>query len=128
MPKEKGGMGLRDIHSFNMALLAEQVWRLIENYDSLCAKVLRSRYYSIGDILNCELNKGSSFVWQSIWAGIQVFKKGHIWRVGGGTKTNIWEDCWIPNSASRKILTVRGGQMLSKVCELIDPHSGEWDE
>ena len=121
-------MGFRDIHCFNLAMLAKQCWRLIDNYDSLCARVLRSRYYPSGDILNCELKKGSSYVWQSIWAGIQTFKKGSIWRVGDGTKIDIWEDCWIPNSSSRKILTVRGNRVLSRVNELIDPYLGEWDE
>ena len=124
MPKDKGGMGFRDIHSFNLAMLAKQVWRLIENYDSLCAKVLRSRYYPTGDILNCELKKGSSFVWQSIWVGIQTFKKGSIWRVGDGAKINIWDDCWIPNSSSRKIVTVRVNQVLTSVHELIDKSRG----
>ena len=77
---------------------------------------------------NCELKKGSSYVWQSIWAGIQTFKKGCIWRVGDGTKINIWNDCWIPNSASKKIITIRGNQVLTKVCELLDPIIGDWDE
>ena len=86
-------MGFRDIHCFNLAMLAKQCWRLIENYDSLCDKVLRARYYPTSDILNSTLKKGSSFVWQSIFAGIQTFKKGHIWRVGDGLKINIWEDC-----------------------------------
>jgi hypothetical protein len=62
VPKEKGGVGFRDIHIFNLALLAKQCWRLIEHYDSLCARVLRARYYPTGDILNCTLKKGSSFV------------------------------------------------------------------
>ena len=64
----------------------------------------------------------------SLWAGVQTFKKGCIWRVGDGAKINIWNDCWIPNSASRKIITVQGNQVLTRVCELIDPISGEWDE
>jgi hypothetical protein len=59
IPKERGGMGFRDVHSFNLAMLAKQCWILIENYDSLCARVLRARYYPRGDILNCELKKGS---------------------------------------------------------------------
>lgn len=67
-------------------------------------------------------------MWQSIWADIQTFKKGCIWRVGTGEKINIWNDCWIPNSSSKKILIVRGNQVLTRVCELIDPISGEWDE
>jgi len=128
VPKEKGGLGFRDIASFNLALLAKQCWRLIENFDSLCARVLRAKYYPFGDILNCQLKKGASYVWQSIWAGIQTFKKGCIWRVGDGSKINIWEDHWIPGSSSRKIITVRGNQILSKVNELIDPESGERDE
>jgi hypothetical protein len=55
-------------------------------------------------------------------------RKGCIWRVGNGEKINIYTDCWIPNSASKKIITVRGNQILTKVGELIDPIIGEWDE
>ena len=57
VPKNQGGMGFRDIHCFNLAMLAKQCWRLIENNASLCAKVLRARYYPNGDILNHELKR-----------------------------------------------------------------------
>lgn len=43
-------------------------------------------------------------------------------------KINIWNDPWIPSSVSWKVLTPRGAIMLSKVEELIDPHSGQWDK
>ena len=62
MPKGQGGMGFRDIHCFNLALLAKQCWRLIEQNDSLCARVLRAKYYPEGDILSVSLKKDSSYV------------------------------------------------------------------
>jgi hypothetical protein len=48
LPKYKGGMGFRDLHIFNLAMLAKQVWRLLYNLDFLCARVLRAKYYPDG--------------------------------------------------------------------------------
>jgi hypothetical protein len=98
VPKSRGGMGFRDPHCFNKAMLAKQIWRLISTPESLCARVLRSKYYPDGKILEAKLKKGSSFTWQSIMAGLHTFKKGAIWRVGDGKQINIWEDTWIPLS------------------------------
>jgi hypothetical protein len=59
--QKKGDIGFRDIHCFNLALLAKQAWRLITESDSLCAEVLRVKYYPTGDLLNAEMKKGGSF-------------------------------------------------------------------
>lgn len=70
MPKDRGGMGFRDRKHFNKAMLAKQVWRLISEPDSLCARVLRSKYYPYGQTLNAKLKPGSSFTWQGIMMGM----------------------------------------------------------
>ena len=103
--KKDGGMGFRDLHSFNLAMLAKQCWRLITNPNSLCAQVLRAKYYPHGNLLKAGPKGGSSFTWQSIVAGLATFKRGCIWRVGSGNQINIWEDHWIPKSPPRKIET-----------------------
>uniref|UniRef100_A0A8I6YQZ6 Reverse transcriptase domain-containing protein n=1 Tax=Hordeum vulgare subsp. vulgare TaxID=112509 RepID=A0A8I6YQZ6_HORVV len=128
VPKEQGGMGFRDIHCFNLVLLAKQSWRLLCEPDSLCGRVLRARYYPDGDLLNCQLKKRSSYTWQSIWHGLQTFKKGIIWRVGDGSSINIWNDPWISSSPNKRILTPRNNIVLTKVSELIDVESRSWDE
>lgn len=129
LPKLKGGMGFRDFHSFNLAMLAKQVWRLLCDPYSLCAQVLREKYYPDGNkLLQAKLKSGSSYTWQSVLAGLECFKRGYIWRVGDGSQINIWNDNWIPSSHNMKILTPRGNILVSTVNELISPIDGRWDE
>jgi hypothetical protein len=127
-PKNDGGMGFRNFHSFNLAMLAKQGWMLITDLESLCARVLRAKYYPNGDILKAGPKTGSSFTWQSILAGLTTLKRGLIWRVGTGEKINIWRDPWIPSSPSRTVITPRGATIYTKVSDLIDPVTETWDE
>jgi len=79
IPKNMGGMGFRDIEAFNKALLAKQVWRLLLEPNSLCARALRARYYLDGKPLNARLKSGSLYTWQSILAGLDCYRRGYIW-------------------------------------------------
>jgi hypothetical protein len=109
-------------------MLAKQTWRLITEPESLRAQVLQVKYYPHGDILKAGPKAGSSFTWQSIFAGVATFKRGYVWRVGNGEKINIWQDPWIPSSPDRKIITPRGASIYTKVSDLIDPVSERWYE
>ena len=82
LPKAQGGLGFRDMHSFNMAMLSRLAWRLIQNPDSLCARVLKSKYYPNGKLLETVFASDSSPVWRAIEFGLELLKKGLIWRVG----------------------------------------------
>lgn len=65
-------MGFRDLQSFNLAMLAKQVWWLLCEPESLCAQVLRAKYYPDGKLLEAKPKKGSSFTWQSMLASCVV--------------------------------------------------------
>jgi hypothetical protein len=52
LPKCWGGMGFRDMRMFNQALLARQVWRLIQFPDCLCAQLLKAKYYPKGELVD----------------------------------------------------------------------------
>ena len=100
----------------------------IDDPKSLCAIILRAKYFPDGDLFKATLKKKASYTWQSIMARVETLKRGYIWRIGDGSKVNIWDDLWIPQSPSRKFLTVRGSNIISRVSDLIDPSTGDWDE
>lgn len=53
--KSEGGIGFRDLHDFNLALLAEQGWRLMTNDSCLMTQVIKATYFEGGNFLNSNL-------------------------------------------------------------------------
>ena len=127
IPKERGGMDFRDVHSFNLAMLAKQFQRLIENFGSLCARVLRARYYPNGDILNTVFPSDVSPVWRGIEQGLKLLKKGLIWRVGNGKSIQIQRDQWIPRVDGLKTAQFIRRSRLRWVNQLINQETKDWD-
>ena len=117
-------MGFKDLQSFNLAMLVKQSWGLITNPDSLGVRVIKAKYFPNGTLLQATPKNGSSFTWQSILMGLENFKLGYIWRIGTGEMVNIWNDPWVPTSPNRRIITVRGQTIVTRVSELMDPISG----
>jgi hypothetical protein len=111
-----------------MAMLAKQAWRLLTDPDSLCARVLKARYYRETSVLEADAKEGISYTWRSILKGVQLVQKGVIARVGYGSSINIWNDPWLPRDWGRQPITPRGHHVLTLVKELMDPVTGGWDE
>jgi hypothetical protein len=74
-PKSEGGLGFRDIHAFNLAMLAKQGWRLLSDPDSLCARILKAKYLQNTNCLRAQVKSGSAYTWCTIMKGIEVLKR-----------------------------------------------------
>lgn len=122
-----GGLGFKDLRLFNQALLARQAWRLVQFPESLCAKLLKARYCPRGNIVDTAFCTNSSPTWQSILHGLELLKKGIIWRIGNGSQVRIWRDPWIPRDYSLKVTTRRGRCRMKWVSELLDISGQHWD-
>ncbi|XP_057457734.1 uncharacterized protein LOC130748518 [Lotus japonicus] len=83
-PKACGGLGFRDFRSFNDALLAKQVWRLLHREDSLLFKCLKARYFPRSSLLDAPVGFRPSFAWRSICSARPIIKDGFVWKVGNG--------------------------------------------
>ena len=82
--KAKRGLGYKDLENFNLALLAKQWWRLIQNPQSLVARIIKEKYFSGCSFMDSVLGNRPSYAWRSIWNSKKLLKKGLIWRVGDG--------------------------------------------
>jgi hypothetical protein len=61
-----------------MAMLTKQVWHLWQQPDSLCARVLKAKYFPNSSILGAKPKLGMSYSWRSILGGLEIVKKGMI--------------------------------------------------
>ncbi|PNY15474.1 ribonuclease H [Trifolium pratense] len=98
-PKEEGGLGIRNLKLFNIALLGKWWWRLKNEKDLLWCRVLLGRY---GKDLGFVKNK-SSLWWRDL-NDIANFKsqgrdrwfEDHLTKVvGNGRKTLFWNEPWV---------------------------------
>jgi hypothetical protein len=88
-PKSRGGMGFRDSALFNQALLARQAWRLLDKPNSLCARLMKAKYFPNGNLLDTVFASDASPSWKGVEHGLDLLKKGVIWRIGNRKKINI---------------------------------------
>ena len=76
--EEVGGLGFKEIKKFNDALLAKQVWHMINNPDSLCHRVFKTRFFPECSILEAKDSICGSYTWKSILSACDVIRKGMI--------------------------------------------------
>ncbi|CAK8537008.1 unnamed protein product [Lathyrus sativus] len=118
LPIDKGGLGMKYLPDFNVALLNKWRWRILKGGDEVWLRLLKARY---GDISSVMLSKGthslisnsspphsttsspsSSYWWKDL---ISIGKFGHLdpmvrlcnFKIGRGFTTPFWEVNWTGN-------------------------------
>ncbi|XP_022549590.1 uncharacterized protein LOC111201644 [Brassica napus] len=128
LPREEGGIGFRMIHEFNLALLAKQLWRLVQFPDSLVVRVLKGRYYKLTSPLRVNSASCPSYVWTSISAARKLLLLGIRQKIHSGYEVKVWEDPWIPTIPARPAVPVAPVMHPNmRVSDLIDQIGKDWD-
>ncbi|XP_024177965.2 uncharacterized protein LOC112183883 [Rosa chinensis] len=77
--KEEGGMGFRDLHAHNLALLAKQGWRLLRNPGTLVSRLFKAIYFPDSSFLEAPAPNHASACWRGIFAASSVLRGGIRW-------------------------------------------------
>lgn len=126
--KRDGGLGFRDIQSFNDALLGKLSWRILNNPDCLLARILRGKYCKYSPLLEVQATQNCSHGWRSILIGRDLVKNHLGWAIDNGETVKIWSDSWLSTTQAETPMgpaTEQTNDALVKT--LFHANTCEWD-
>lgn len=128
-PKEEGGVGLRDLYSFNKALIMKAGWGLITTPDAFWVQVVKAKYGCGQGILPVVIKKNQA---SSFWRGINgVWKdlmRGVQWTIGDGKRVRFWYDRWLPSGLilNETTTVVIPDELVEQSVDFFSHESGHW--
>lgn len=128
LPKDKGGMGFKNLHGFNLALLGKHCWNFMARPNTLVARLYKARYFPNFNFLEAGQGAGPSFIWAGLWKAKEALKNGFRWVIGDGAEVSIYKHRWL--RGKENYMVERGYDHESdaaKVKMLFYPGTRTWD-
>lgn len=89
LSSHNGRLVYRDLVDFNLALLAKQSWRILQNSNAMWVHILKGSYFPDPDFLDAELGSQPSWLWSSLLDGRDSILCKARRLVLNGEQTNI---------------------------------------
>lgn len=126
--KKDGGLGFREIQTFNDAMLGKLSWRIFVEPNSLLARVLKGKYYTYSDLMECVSPASASHGWKGILTGRDLISKHLGWAIDNGSKARVWQDFWLSTHDQKRPLGPVEAKFSSlKVKELFHSNPTDWN-
>lgn len=96
MPKSLGGLGIRKLKSFNSALQAKKIWRIMHDKREW-RDIMEDKYFTgptYHQLFSEEIPKGS-IIWNGLLRAKDIAKCRAKWRLGNGDDIDFWKDNWL---------------------------------
>ena len=92
-PKDKGGLGIKDLRTMNISLLCKWWWKA-ENGTGIWQEIVSKKYLKKGGIVFLKKSNKNSPVWNDLLKVRHIYLKGRSMIVGNGKSTSFWHDRW----------------------------------
>jgi hypothetical protein len=128
-PKNQGGMGFRDLHNFNLAMIAKQGWNIMTKPHTLVARLYKSRYFPNSSFFESKLGHNPSYAWRGIWKARQILMHGCRWSIGKGNTIKVMGEPWLRDKEGAWLPSpqVQGVHNLT-LNDLMVPNMKLWDK
>lgn len=118
------GLGFRDFHAMNLALLGKQVWRIQNELNALWVRVLKSLYFPNNSIWSARKGNNPSWALRSLLKARDFVDKHKVWMVKNGENITAFEDKWLCNG--EKIWATDAACNILKVKDLLEDNGRTW--
>ncbi|XP_071708018.1 uncharacterized mitochondrial protein AtMg00310-like [Rutidosis leptorrhynchoides] len=131
LPKTEGGLGIRRLKLWNLALLSSQFWRLLSHKQSLWVKWVHTYRLANPNFWDVVMPNDASWSWRKMLNIRDIIHIHVVHKIGNGTTTNAWFDRWHPHGTiveivSRRNIVREGYNLNEKVCDVMHGSDLTW--
>jgi hypothetical protein len=127
--KSYGGMGFKDLTSFNAAMLGKQAWKFVTDATSLVSRLFKARYFPQSDFFDARIGINLSFVLHSILSAKDLVRRGAKWSIGTGAAIPLMNQPWLAFSGCISVYNTGNTHFCSRrASELIELTTKSWKQ
>ena len=94
LPKKEGGLGVRKLEKFTVALMSSHIWKILTHKETLWVRWIHSYKLKNRSFWDIPMGANISWDWRKLLS-IRPLIRHHIWhKIGNGRKTSVWFDKW----------------------------------
>ncbi|GJT36298.1 putative ribonuclease H-like domain-containing protein [Tanacetum coccineum] len=94
LPKHEGGLGLRSLKVFNLALMTTHIWNIVSSKKSLWVRWVHSYKLRGRTLWDVRFKANMSLGWRKLLQLRDIVRPFFWMQVGNGRKASLWHDMW----------------------------------
>ncbi|GKB12253.1 hypothetical protein Tco_0846176, partial [Tanacetum coccineum] len=128
-PKVEGGLGIKSLETWNIALMSKHVWNIITQKESLWVRWVNTYRLKGRSFWDIPERDGACWAWKKLLKYRGIFRKHIFHKIGDGRNTSLWFDKWhticpLSDFISKRRIATSGLSLNCKVADII--RNGMW--
>ena len=101
MPKEIGGLGVRDLKVVNEALIMKSLWKLLTNSPTPWVQLVLAKYLPRSYVWTSKRVYNCTVLWRALLNATEAMLSMIQWKLGDGLNCAVFGDPWFPGEIGR---------------------------